>query len=122
MEKTVKLYDQDSHMYEFSARYTMQLENSRLLLIDASYKANLEALTTWKSEYYYAYETLDFFMQNGYSKEVACGIIGNMMVETSGTSLKLNPTIHSPGDEVGSTDIFCRETPNPDKAVTILLI
>ena len=51
----------DSDMYEFSARYTMQLENSRLLLIDASYKANLEALTTWKSEYYYAYETLDFF-------------------------------------------------------------
>lgn len=87
----------DSGMYEFSARYTMQLENSRLLLIEASYKANLEALTTWKSEYYYAYETLDFFMQNGYSKEVACGIIGNMMVETSGTSLKLNPTIYSPG-------------------------
>lgn len=87
----------DSDMYEFSARYTMQLENSRLLLIEASYKANLETLTTWKSEYYYAYETLDFFMQNGYSKEVACGIIGNMMVETSGTSLKLNPTIYSPG-------------------------
>lgn len=87
----------NSDMYEFPARYTMQLENSRLLLIQASYQANLEALKTWKEEYYYAYETLDFFIQNGYSKEVACGIIGNMMVETSGTSLSLNPTIYSPG-------------------------
>lgn len=87
----------DSGMYEFPARYTMQLENSRLLLIEASYQANLETLMAWKSEYYYAYETLDFFMRNGYSKEVACGIIGNMIVETSGTSLKLNPTIYSPG-------------------------
>lgn len=87
----------DSGMYEFPARYTMQLENSRLLLIEASYQANLETLKAWKDEYYYAYETLDFLMQNGYSKEVACGIIGNMMVETSGTSLSLNPTIYSPG-------------------------
>ena len=87
----------DSETYEFPARYTMQLENSRLMLIEASYQANLEALKAWKNEYYYAYRTLDFLMQNGYSKEVACGIIGNMMVETSGTSLSLNPTIYSPG-------------------------
>lgn len=87
----------DSEMYEFPARYTMQLENSRLLLIEASYQANLEALKAWKNEYYYAYRTLDFLMQNGYSKEVACGIIGNMMVETSGTALSLKPTIYSPG-------------------------
>lgn len=87
----------DSGMYEFPARYTMQLENSRLLLIEASYQANLEALKAWKNECYYAYRTLDFLVQNGYSKEVACGIIGNMMVETSGTSLSLNPTIYSPG-------------------------
>lgn len=87
----------DSGMYEFPARYTMQLENSRLLLIEASYQADLEALKAWKNEYYYAYRTLDFLIQNGYSKEVACGIIGNMMVETSGTSLSLNPTIYSPG-------------------------
>lgn len=87
----------NSDMYEFPARYTMQLENSRLLLIQTSYQANLDALKTWKEEYYYAYKTLDFFIQNGYSREVACGIIGNMMVETSGTSLSLNPTIYSPG-------------------------
>lgn len=87
----------NSDMYEFPARYTMQLENSRLLLIQTSYQANLETLKTWKEEYYYAYKTLDFFIQNGYSKEVACGIIGNMMVETSGTSLSLKPTIYSPG-------------------------
>ena len=71
----------DSGLYEFPARYTMQLENNRLLLIEASYQANLEALKAWENEYYYAYRTLDFFMQNGYSREVACGIIGNMMVE-----------------------------------------
>lgn len=87
----------DSGMYEFPARYTMQLENSRLRLIEASYQSNLEALKAWENEYYYAYRTLDFLMQNGYSKEVACGIIGNMMVETSGTSLSINPTIYSPG-------------------------
>ena len=87
----------DSGMYEFPARYTMQLENSRLRLIEASYQSNLEALKAWENEYYYAYRTLDFLMQNGYSKEVACGIIGNMMVETSGASLSINPTIYSPG-------------------------
>lgn len=87
----------DSDLYEFPARYTMQLENSRLLLIEASYQANLETLKVWENEYYYAYRTLDFLTQNGYSREVACGIIGNMMVETSGTSLSLKPTIYSPG-------------------------
>ena len=41
--------------------------------------------------------TYEFLRQNGYSAEVACGIIGNMMVETSGGSLNLEPIIYSPG-------------------------
>ena len=87
----------ESDLYEFSARYTMQLERSRLGLTKQQYEMNIEALNTWKTEYYYAYETLEFFTQNGYSKEAACGIIGNMMVETSGGSLELKPNVYSSG-------------------------
>lgn len=87
----------ESELYDFPATYTMQLERSRIGLIKQQYEMNIEALNTWQTEHYYAYKTLEFFMQNGYSKEAACGIIGNMMVETSGGSLDLKPMVYSSG-------------------------
>ena len=87
----------NSEAYEFSARYTMQLERSRLALIKQQYEMNIETFSVWESEYYYAYKTWEFFRQNGYSQEATCAILGNMMVETSGGSLALKPTIYSPG-------------------------
>ena len=45
-------------------------------------------------EYTYATKVWEYFRQKGYSKAVTSAIIGNMMVETSGGSLALNPTIY----------------------------
>lgn len=49
----------------------------------------------WEEEHYYATEVWEYFRQKGFSQEVACGIIGNMMIETSGGSLDLKPNIYS---------------------------
>ena len=50
----------------------------------------------WEEEYYYAAKVWEYLRQKGFSQEVTCAIIGNMMIETSGGSLALNPTIYSP--------------------------
>ena len=50
----------------------------------------------WEEEYYYATKVWEHLRQKGFSQEVTCAIIGNMMIETSGGSLDLNPTIYSP--------------------------
>lgn len=44
--------------------------------------------------YYYATKTREFFKQRGYSDVVISGIIGNMMIETSGGTLDLKPHIY----------------------------
>lgn len=49
-----------------------------------------------EEEYYYATKVWEYLRQKGFSQEVTCAIIGNMMIETSGGSLALNPTIYSP--------------------------
>lgn len=53
-------------------------------------------LQQWEEEYYYATKVWEYLRQKGFSQEVTCAIIGNMMIETSGGSLYLNPTIYSP--------------------------
>lgn len=50
----------------------------------------------WEEEYYYATKVWEYFRQEGFNQEVTCAIIGNMMIETSGGDLALNPTIYSP--------------------------
>ena len=50
----------------------------------------------FEEEHYYATKVWEYLRQEGFSQEVTCAIIGNMMIETSGGSLDLNPTIYSP--------------------------
>lgn len=55
----------------------------------------LTKIQKWEEEYYYATAVWKYLRQRNFSQEVACGIIGNMMVETSGGTLGLKPNIYS---------------------------
>jgi hypothetical protein len=55
----------------------------------------LEKIKKWEEEYYYATNVWKFLRERNFSQEVTCGIIGNMMVETSGGTLDLKPNIYS---------------------------
>ena len=74
----------------------MKDELVRLKLLEARVQSDLDNYLTWEKEHYYAAKVFEYFMQRGFSREVACAIIGNMMIETSGGTLDLNPTIYSP--------------------------
>lgn len=86
-----------SENYSEDADAIMATELDRLNKIIEQLEADVSRYTTWEEEYYYAAKTYEFFRQKGLSAEVACGIIGNMMVETSGGTLKLKPTVYSAG-------------------------
>lgn len=47
-------------------------------------------------KYYYAVQTYEYLTQRNFSSESACGIIGNMMIETSGGTLDIKPHVYSP--------------------------
>lgn len=72
-------------------------ETSRLRNIESRLTSDIQHYLKWEKEHYYAAKVWEYFMQRGFSSEVVCAIIGNMMIETSGGSLNLNPTIYSPG-------------------------
>ncbi len=55
----------------------------------------LDKIKRWEEEHYYATKAWEFLRQEGFSQEITCAIIGNMMIETSGGSLDLKPTIYS---------------------------
>lgn len=86
----------ESSSYHKNAIRTMQAEIKRLKIIQNSLLDDIAKFTLWESEYSYATEVWYFLRENNYSEEVAAGILGNMMIETSGGSLALNPTIFSP--------------------------
>ena len=50
----------------------------------------------FEEEHYYAAKVWEYLIQEGFSQEITCAIIGNMMIETSGGSLDLKPNIYSP--------------------------
>ena len=86
----------DEEYYTENAIHVMSHEYSRLLYIKRQLETDLEQFNKWEQEYYYAAKTFEFLISKGYSREVACGIIGNMMIETSGGSLNLKPTVYNP--------------------------
>lgn len=90
-----------SEQYTAKAELAMVREVDRLSEIIEKVQADIDKYTMWESEYYYAARAYLFLRQNGYSDVVACGIIGNMMVECSysGRSLDLNPTAYNPTKE-----------------------
>lgn len=56
----------------------------------------LDKIQQWEEEHYYATKTWEYLRQRNFSQAAACGIIGNMMIETSGGTLDLKPNIYSP--------------------------
>ena len=73
----------------------IKLRKAELESLEAKVVSDLEQYTKWEEEYYWAAKVFEYFMQRGFTKEATCAIIGNMMVETSGGSLNLNPDIYS---------------------------
>jgi hypothetical protein len=85
-----------SEDYNKKATRTMNKELTRLQVIERKVSSDLEHYRTWEKEYYWAAKVWEYLRQRGFSQEVTCAIIGNMMIETSGGTLALNPTIYSP--------------------------
>lgn len=88
-------YAIDSATYTEEANAYMAQEITRLQDIKARVAFDIEKYTLWEKEHYYAAKVWEYFMQRGYGEAVTCGIIGNMMIETSGGTLNLNPSIYS---------------------------
>lgn len=84
----------DSGRYSTKAIYDMYIELARLAKIRESLQNDIYKFMRWEAEYPYATEVWYFLREHGYSEEVSAGILGNMMIETSGGSLILNPTIY----------------------------
>jgi hypothetical protein len=89
----------ESGAYSSLAILAMEDEINRLIDIYNKIKMDIIRYNAYKSEYGYATDTYLFLKQCGYSDAVACGIIGNMMIETSGGTLEINPYIYGPNRE-----------------------
>jgi hypothetical protein len=87
----------NSAEYTSHASESMLAEVMRLQDIVAEVENDIERYNTWEQEYYFAAKTYEFFMQQGFSEVITSAIIGNMMIETSGGTLNLNPTVYSSG-------------------------
>ena len=60
------------------------------------FRVPVEARQTKLDKYYYATKTYEYLTLRNFSPAAACGIIGNMMIETSGGTLALKPYVYSP--------------------------
>lgn len=98
LQKSIELLNNaiGSADYTLEAVDAMNAEVLRLESILAKTTSNINKVTLWENEYYYATKTWQFLINQGYSEVVASAIIGNMMIETSGGDLCLNPTIYNP--------------------------
>jgi hypothetical protein len=86
----------NSESYTPEACHLMRQEIYRLQDIISYLEEDIVKYTAWEDEYFYAAKVWEFFMRRGYGEIITSAIIGNMMIETSGGSLKLNPTIYNP--------------------------
>ena len=86
----------DLSEYTIEAVDMMETELDRLIELEHRVASDLTHYRKWEKESYYAAKVWEYFMQRGFSNEITCAIIGNMMIETAGGTLKLNPTIYSP--------------------------
>lgn len=84
----------ESDEYTIEAVDSMLQEKSRLLDIITQIESDVSHYIKWEQEYYYAAKTWQFLKQQGFSDVVVSGIMGNLMVETGGQTLKLVPTLY----------------------------
>ena len=105
-----------SERYSISAIDLMITEYDRLQELYYKISKDLTRLSAWEGEYYYAARTYEFLRQNGYNDAVTCGIIGNMMVETSGGTMALKPDIYnSSGNYYGLCQWSLKYYPDAEK-------
>lgn len=86
----------DSGLYTQSACEAMIDEINRLKIDISAFDSDINKFLGWMEEYPVATEVWFYLRNQGYSEEVAAGIIGNMMVETTGGNLNLKPYVYSP--------------------------
>lgn len=91
--------------YTDSAEKLMLEETNRLKVLKTRINKNVDKISTWEKDFYYATKTFCYLIEHGYSKTIASAIIGNMMIETSGGSLALNPVIY---DDTGDYYGLCQ--------------
>lgn len=84
----------NSGLYTPAAIDAMLEEVSRLELDIMLLQFDLDNLTRWQEEYPVATQVWCYLRNNGFSEEVAAGIIGNMMVECGGATMTLHPLIY----------------------------
>ena len=76
------------------ARDAMITERKRLQAASDAFQHDINCYTKWETEHYYTAKIWLFLRANGYSNEVTCGIIGNMMIETCWLTLDINPHLY----------------------------
>lgn len=81
--------------YTDSAKEAMLAELSRLQEVVVRYENDIFYYVKWEQEYYYATKVWQYLKQKGYSDAATCGIIGNMMTETGGHTMSLNPELYN---------------------------
>jgi hypothetical protein len=91
---TLEGLDLETYTEEASAEISQELQ--RLKEIAARVSSDLRQYSVWEKEHYYATKVWEYLRQRGYNQAVTCAIIGNMMIETSGSTLDLKPNIYSP--------------------------
>jgi hypothetical protein len=83
--------------YTLEAIEVMTIELARLQTVADRVESDIAHYITRENEYYHATKVWEYFMQRGYGEVVTSAILGNMMIETSGGTLNINPNIYSPG-------------------------
>ena len=86
----------DNSEYTTEASKAIKQELTRLKKLRARVASDLKQYQKWEDEYYYATKVWEYFMQRDYGSVVTSAIIRNMMIETSGGTLALNPNIYDP--------------------------
>lgn len=79
-------YDEDCEIIRAAGERWKQENDAQ-----KEYQALLEKR---KSEYPYAHQIWDALDKKGYNDYVKAGILGNIMIETGGNTLSLNPTLY----------------------------
>jgi hypothetical protein len=86
----------NSENYTADAVDSMRKEIDRLKADQLKLDEDINKFKRWDEEHYYASQVWQYFRTRGFSPEVVAGIIGNMMIETSGGTLNLKPTVYNP--------------------------
>jgi hypothetical protein len=87
----------ESGTYTTEAVTEMEKEVDRLEADINKFEDDINVFNQWMKEYPEATEVWFYLRNLGYSEVVVAGIVGNMMIETSGGTLDLKPNVYGVG-------------------------